>query len=152
MGDVYSMKKDQFCKARKNRYGQMEVSLFWIDQVQTIYVAKLVATFFVPNPYDYTYIRHKDGDKSNCKASNLEWWAGPNVNLVKIANWLEAQPRGHYTYAEVRSALCLHNKVLSKLRPRLNEPDVTEAFETIGVTVIEHSNPSGYPRLIFLKQ
>ena len=37
------------------------------------YVHKLVAETFVPNPNNYTIINHKDGNKHNNEATNLEW-------------------------------------------------------------------------------
>lgn len=36
-------------------------------------VHRLVATAFLENPYLYPYVVHKDGDKNNNHADNLEW-------------------------------------------------------------------------------
>ena len=36
-------------------------------------VAYLVAKNFVPNPDNLPYVRHKDGNKLNNRADNLEW-------------------------------------------------------------------------------
>lgn len=36
-------------------------------------VAVLVATTFVPNPHNYKYIKFLNGDKLDCRASNLKW-------------------------------------------------------------------------------
>lgn len=33
----------------------------------------LVATYFVPNPYSKPVVNHKDANKLNCEALNLEW-------------------------------------------------------------------------------
>lgn len=33
----------------------------------------LVAKHFIPNPYDHPQVNHKDGNKENNHASNLEW-------------------------------------------------------------------------------
>jgi hypothetical protein len=38
-----------------------------------VYVHKLVAKLFVPNPEGYAKIVFKDYDRGNCKASNLKW-------------------------------------------------------------------------------
>lgn len=40
---------------------------------KTLLVHRLVATEFIPNPEDKRLVRHKDGDKSNNHADNLEW-------------------------------------------------------------------------------
>lgn len=36
-------------------------------------ISKLVAEAFIPNPMEYTEVRHLDGDKSNNTVENLEW-------------------------------------------------------------------------------
>ena len=53
--------------------GQVYVDLEKDDTVKKAPVAYLVASTFIENPNGYKYIRHKDGDRSNNKADNLEW-------------------------------------------------------------------------------
>lgn len=51
-------------------------------------LAKLVAEMFIPNPHGYKYIGYKNGNKFDCRASNLQWC--PNK---KRAEFMQADKR-----------------------------------------------------------
>lgn len=50
---------------------------YWIISINgdwhTISCHILMAQTFMPNPYNYRIVNHKDGDKHNWSLSNLEW-------------------------------------------------------------------------------
>lgn len=57
-----------------NKDGFLEVTLTNAKgESRTFPVHYLVAQQFVPNPHNYPYVRHKDGNKTNNCADNLEW-------------------------------------------------------------------------------
>lgn len=58
-------------RINKNGYAQVMLSLE--GQYYMKYVHRLVAKEFVPNPHSYPIINHKDENKSNNNADNLEW-------------------------------------------------------------------------------
>ena len=62
-------------KIQKNQYGEAQVMLTGRDRetAHNMMVGKEVAKRFVPNPDGYHFIRYKDGNNLNCKASNIEW-------------------------------------------------------------------------------
>lgn len=61
-------------KPMKNRCGHMHVYLYKGDGLKKkFYVHRLVATAFHPNPESLPVVDHKDNDKENNHASNLQW-------------------------------------------------------------------------------
>ena len=72
-GRVWSEKQQRFLSTSLDEKGYVKVSL-WVDKkVKTIKIHRLVAKYFVPNPHNYKEVNHKDEDKTNNNASNLEW-------------------------------------------------------------------------------
>ena len=48
--------------------------ILWKDgKPNKCYIHQLVAKSFVPNPNGYKNIRHKNGNKKDNRADNLEW-------------------------------------------------------------------------------
>ena len=61
-----------------SNYGQLQAQLTTPnakrkDDLKLILVGKTVAELFVPNPHGYSYIRFKNGNALDCRASNIEW-------------------------------------------------------------------------------
>ena len=53
------------------------------------YVHRLVAKTFIPNPNDFPYINHKDGNKHNNNVNNLEWCTESDNNYHAYKNDLK---------------------------------------------------------------
>lgn len=71
-GDVYRILKNGRTVKRKGRLhtnGYIRATINGKDA----YVHRLVAECFVANPYGYKEVNHKDGNKRNNCADNLEW-------------------------------------------------------------------------------
>lgn len=62
-----------FLKQHDNAYGYMIVRLTKNGKAKTYSVHRLVAQAFVPNPLGLSFVNHRDEDKTNNCASNLEW-------------------------------------------------------------------------------
>lgn len=65
----YAMKNGKKIKMYDNGRGY----LFFHLNKKNLYIHRLVAQLFVPNPNNYNEVNHKDEDKTNNCADNLEW-------------------------------------------------------------------------------
>ena len=60
-------------KINKHRNGYFSVLLFDNGKRKRLYIHRLVAEAFIPNPFNFPQVNHKDEDKSNNHVDNLEW-------------------------------------------------------------------------------
>lgn len=60
------------------------------------YVHRLTAEAYLPNPNHLPIVNHKNGDKSNCKATNLEWSTYADNNQHVYDTGLHKRGEGHY--------------------------------------------------------
>lgn len=72
-GRVYNTKYDRFLKPGKLRNGYLLVVLCNNGVKKCHTVHRLVAEAFLPNPEKLPEVNHKDTNKENNYASNLEW-------------------------------------------------------------------------------
>lgn len=66
-------KKEKLLKPSKNCYGYLFVGLCKDGKVKHVFVHRIVAEAFIPNPLGLETVNHKDEVKTNNFASNLEW-------------------------------------------------------------------------------
>ena len=72
-GTVINIKRNKPMKQRNRRDGYMSVQLSNDGKQKEFVVHRLVAAAFIPNPNNYPIINHKDENKKNNCADNLEW-------------------------------------------------------------------------------
>ena len=75
-GKVFSTltnKELKFDRSCKGGYCKVTLSDRRLGQFVHILVHRLVATQFIPNPYNLPEVNHKDGNKNNNSIYNLEW-------------------------------------------------------------------------------
>lgn len=74
--DVYKspkLLKPHIWERAKGSISTPSVILSINDKDRKFHIPMLVATHFIANPDNRTFLRFKDGNNQNCKASNLEW-------------------------------------------------------------------------------
>lgn len=72
-GLVFSIVSNRLLTPKIDKYGYKVVSLCRNGKSKHIAVHRLVATAFIPNPYNLPTVNHKDENKLNNHVSNLEW-------------------------------------------------------------------------------
>lgn len=74
-GRVKSLKRkeEKILTPREHHKGYLQVHLRVEGKDKTIKIHRLAAEAFVPNLYNLPQVNHKDGNKKNNKAENLEW-------------------------------------------------------------------------------
>lgn len=72
-GTIWSEKRNRELKGTLQRNEYHTVYLTFNNRQYNFMIHRLVAEYFCDNPNNYTIVHHKDGNKHNNKASNLEW-------------------------------------------------------------------------------
>lgn len=73
-GNIISSKLGRPLQPYITYHGYKQIALCPIDQKRvTRLVHRIVAETFVSNPYNKPFVNHKDGNKLNNRADNLEW-------------------------------------------------------------------------------
>ena len=73
-GEVRNVKSLKLLSQRKDKYGYYRVSIRNFGGKQKTYmIHRLVAKYFVKNPYLFNVVNHKDGNTINNNFNNLEW-------------------------------------------------------------------------------
>ena len=73
-GQVKNLATNSFLTPIKNQNGYLKVTLCNGQGVgEQLMIHRLVALHYLPNPYEYPQVNHKDGNKQNNHKDNLEW-------------------------------------------------------------------------------
>lgn len=96
-GTVHSGKLDLILTPRINPNGYLIISL----NKEQLSVHRLVASHFIPNPYGYPQVNHKDGDKTNNSVSNLEWCSAE----FNAQHALKTGLRKGFVHVDIRRAM-----------------------------------------------
>ena len=81
-GDILSLKKQILLKHRIDSGGYHMVHIY----KKNIWVHRIVAETFLPNPNNYKYVNHINEDKSDNRVENLEWCTNSYNNLHRRKN------------------------------------------------------------------
>lgn len=72
-GQVWSCRSSKVLKLRETKAGYFRAHLSKGGCAKDLAIHRLVATAFLPNPHNLPQVNHKDENKANNRAENLEW-------------------------------------------------------------------------------
>jgi hypothetical protein len=72
-GDIYRNITYRKLKCSSDKNGYLKIRLLNKSGRKSMFLHRLLAIQFIPNPLNKPFINHIDGNKSNNKLNNLEW-------------------------------------------------------------------------------
>lgn len=96
-GSVHSGIHNIVLEQRTNANGYKIVAL----NTEQLSVHRIVAMHFLPNPYRYLQVNHKNGDKTDNCVGNLEWCSAER----NAQHALETGLRGGYVHVDTKRVL-----------------------------------------------
>lgn len=73
LGRIWSYRSNKFIKTWPDAYGYLRVTFSIKNKQDSFKLHRLVGESFIDNPDNKPQINHKNGNKKDCRASNLEW-------------------------------------------------------------------------------
>lgn len=93
-GRIYSCKTSTIRKTYHRKDGYESIGLSIDGKIVTFAVHRLVAEAFIENPENHPVVNHKDGNKLNNYASNLEWTTQQENIIHSYKNEMSKACRG----------------------------------------------------------
>ena len=130
-GQIINLANNQPLQPTKNPNGYLKVGLATGDggHVQEL-LHILVAKHFIPNPYGYSQVNHKNGIKTDCSKDNLEW-------CTNSYNVKDGYSRGRVSVNKTPKEIA--EKVYAFYRFGLNKRDISRYFQLDAGTVLRVS-------------
>lgn len=91
-GFVYSLKSKRLLTLDKNNTGYYRVSFYNKGKKERVFIHRLVAETFIPNPENKKQVNHINEDKSDNSVKNLEWTTQEENELHSMRRG----SKGHY--------------------------------------------------------
>jgi hypothetical protein len=136
LGRVRSLfRYKQIVKGIPTNRGYLRVTLCKNKVHKLCSIHRLVATAFIPNPYNYPCVNHKDEERTNNQADNLEWCSYKyNANYGHIVE----KKRKNRDYSGISKPVrqLKNGKVIQEF------PSIAAAIRALGLTKNAMSNIS----------
>jgi len=138
-GRVKSIKR-RLIKKQSIKWEYYSINLWRNGNTWCKRVHRLVAEAFKPNPENKPQVNHKDGNKLNNRASNLEWATRSENTVHSFKNGLQKKAKGELNaMAKIKESDVLEIRRLRKEGNKLKEISVLYgiSFKTVS-KIINH--------------
>lgn len=141
-GRVFSFCKGSFYEKKQtlDSSGYLTVSLSQGNKSKAFKAHRLVALAFIPNPFDYGYINHKDEIKTNNRVNNLEWCS--RVYNVNYGTGIMRKTMHMKNHPSLSVMVAIYDK---NGFPIAAFPSMEEASRFLGISVRAISNTFRVP-------
>ena len=120
-GEIFSLYTYKYIKHKFDKQGYHLVNLKVNGKTTQHRVHRLVAQYFIPNPDNLPQVNHKDEDKDNNCAENLEWCTAKyNMNYGTRNKRISESRKGksyktsHYNKSKAIAQLDLDGNIIQK--------------------------------------
>jgi hypothetical protein len=125
---VFKRRKE--LKLNSNGHGYLYVGLRKNGVTKRVYVHRLVAEHFLGKPPEGSVINHKDHDRSNNNASNLEWVS--QAENVKYSALLMSHPKSKCKPTNTgEKYISFQKSGKSKYRVQIRKLNINKYFEAL---------------------
>ena len=123
-GRLFSVKSGKFLIPNTYANGYLKYDICTNGKRTTYKIHRLVAQYFVPNPKPeiYNEVNHKDGDRTNNNADNLEW-CDRKYNTYYSKTWEIANKAN-----QIRVAKC-----------DIKTHEILEVYDSIRIAAYKHN-------------
>ena len=83
----------------KHGYGRVYMRRESTNKREDVYIHRIIAKLFIPNPNNLPEVNHLDNDRGNNKATNLEWVSRiDNLNYAMTNGNMKRNNLGQFTH------------------------------------------------------
>lgn len=101
-GEVVNSRTGRVLRQDSNRTGYKRVTMSVDGVTKRVFVHRLVATHYLPNPYGHLEVNHINGVKHDNRVENLEWVSSSRNKLHAIETGLQKSKVGRTYLSEDR--------------------------------------------------
>ena len=110
-GRIYSYKSRKWLTLKPRQDGYIRVRLVNDNgEAKGLYLHRIIAQTFIPNPENLPCVNHKDENRMNCHKDNLEWRTYEYKNNYGISTEITVQNRIYETTSSAIQVAKMHKQ------------------------------------------